>query len=150
MPLDSATRSPAGAKTYRLKPSSIDELPLRIAARNGSLVDTFSDHSWQFTAQTVGSGSVAIGIGAGLCIVPWKVSTGCAGDSAVPSATGVGDDVLIGGTASAGSAAAPTTAAASRARGQVRIGAPYRRYVLLTRGMVPLSTITAQGRSRTW
>src|SRR3954452_6000767 len=111
MPLDSATRSPAGSKTYRLKPSSIEELPLRIAARNGSFVDTFSDHSWQLTAQTVGSGSVAMGVGAGLCMVPSNVSTGCAADSAVPSATGVGDDVLTGGTANAGSAAAPTTTA---------------------------------------
>src|SRR4051794_286743 len=112
----------------------MDELPLWIATRNGSCVDTFNDHSWQSTAQTVGSGSLAIGIGAGLCIVPAKVSTGCPGDSAVPCETGCGDVVLTGGIASAGSAAAPTTAAASRARGQVLIGAPYRRYVVLTRG----------------
>src|SRR4051794_2403078 len=127
----------------------MDELPLWIATRNGSCVATLSVHCWQSTAHTVGSGSLAIGIGAGLCMVPAKVSTGCPADRGIPFATGCGGVGLTGGSASAGRVAAPTTAAASSARGQVRIGAPYRRYVMLTHGMVPLSAITPQGRSRT-
>src|SRR3954462_3222913 len=108
----------------------MDELPLWIATRNASCVATLSVHCWQSTAHTVGSGSLAIGIGAGLCIVPANVSTGCPVDSAIPCAIGWGDAVLIGWTASAGRVAAPTTAAASSAMGQIRIAAPYRRYVL--------------------
>src|SRR3954453_6235420 len=67
-----------------------------MATRKRFEVCTVSDHRWQSTAHTVGSGSETVGSGVGLCIWPRNRSTGGAADRAVACARFEGGEVPTG------------------------------------------------------
>src|SRR5438552_12493531 len=68
----------------------MDALLFLIETRKPFAVSTFSRHSWQSNAQTVGSGLEIVGSGVGFSNAPEKVRTGCETLKAVPCATGLG------------------------------------------------------------
>src|SRR5437588_11623618 len=97
----------------------MEPLPLRIDTRNGCVVATVSRHCWQSNTQTVGSGAEMVGNGVGLRKPPANVRTGSALPSAVPWATGFGDEP-IGSAAVALWAPRTRTSAAPRAIAWIR------------------------------
>src|SRR5436305_12710253 len=105
-PVEDPTCCPEGSYTYRFSPSFIEPLGFLIETRNGSVVPTFSVHSWQSNAHTVGSGSETTGSGVGVSNDPENVRTGFAVPSGAPFATGVAPDPTGPVAARAGAATA--------------------------------------------